>query len=183
MLVGPPASGKSTLARHLAARLPAAVVQSDAVRKALVAAPEYTPEEHRRVFDAAHAAVARRLRAGQSVVFDATNLEEEPRRTLYGIAASSYARLLVARLAVSAAEARARLARRAASRARGDLSDADWPVYQMLAARAEPIQGPHWVLNAAASPDVLAALLVRRVDAIAAPEAANTRRCAASQLR
>ncbi|HEY7062120.1 MAG TPA: ATP-binding protein, partial [Chloroflexota bacterium] len=113
VLVGPPASGKSTLAARLAGRLPAVVVQSDAIRKALFAAPRYTPDEHQQVFAAAHAEAARRLRAGQHVVFDATNLEAEPRRALAAIAAECAADLMVARLAVAPADARARLMRRA----------------------------------------------------------------------
>ncbi len=169
VLVGPPGSGKSTLAARLATRLPAAVVQSDAIRKALVAAPRYTPDEHQRVFAVAHAAAARWLRAGRHVVFDATNLEAAPRQALAAIAAECGAALLVARLAVSAADAWARLARRAVARAPGDLSDADWVVYQQLAARFEPIPGPHWVLNGAIDADALAALLARHVHADVGP--------------
>jgi uncharacterized protein len=163
VLVGPPASGKSTLGARLAARLPAVVVQSDAIRKALFAVPRYTPAEHQKVFAAAHAETAHWLRAGKHVVFDATNLEEAPRRALAAIATECGADLLIARLAVGSADARARLERRALARAPGDLSDADWAVYQMLTARSEPIQGPHWVLNGAVDPDALAALLTRHI--------------------
>ncbi|HLH22556.1 MAG TPA: AAA family ATPase [Chloroflexota bacterium] len=172
-LVGPPASGKSTLAARLAARLPAVVVQSDAVRKALVPAPRYTAEEHQQVFAAAHAKAASLLRAGQHVVFDATSLQAASRCALAEIATASGARLLVARLAISAAAARARLARRAAARAPGDLSDADWAVYLMLAARFEPIRQPHWVLNGAVDADALAALLARAVGPRPAPPAGS----------
>jgi uncharacterized protein len=165
VLVGPPASGKSTLAGRLARQLPAAVVQSDAIRKALVAAPRYTPDEHQQVFAAAHAEAARLLRLGRHVVFDATNLEAAPRRALAAIAADGGAELVVARLAVSAADARARLDQRATARAPGDVSDADWLVYEMLAGRFEPIRAPHWVLNGAVGADGLAALLTRYVRA------------------
>jgi predicted kinase len=178
VLVGPPASGKSTLARLLAARLPAVLVQSDAVRKALVAQPTYTPAEHRRVFGEAHRQIVRLLRAGQHVVFDATNLAEVHRRVLYRIAGACGARLLIARLAVPEAVARTRLARRQTARDPGDLSDADWAVYQRMAARREPIAPPHWVLNAAAAPEALAALLLRAA-ARAAPAPPPQRRPAA----
>jgi predicted kinase len=174
VLVGAPASGKSTLAARLAVRLPAAVVQSDAIRKALVAVPRYTPDEHRQVFAAAHAATMRLLRAGRHVVFDATNLEEAPRRALAAIAVECGASLVVARLVVSAAAARARLERRAVARAPGDLSDADWSVYRLLAARFEPIQGPHWVLNGGVDADAVAALLARRIQAQPGPDGART---------
>jgi predicted kinase len=163
VLVGLPASGKSTLAGRLAARLPAAVIQSDAIRKALVAAPRYTPEEHQQVFAVAHTETARLLRARRHVVFDATNLEAAPRRALAAIASRCGADLLIARLAIATADARRRLERRAVARSPGDLSDADWGVYQMLATRFEPISGPHWVLNGNIDPDALAALLARQI--------------------
>jgi predicted kinase len=163
VLVGPPASGKTTLARHLAVRLPAVVVQSDAVRKALFPEPRYTPDEHQSVFATAHARLRDALGAGHHAVFDATNLEEQPRRVLYHIAATCGARVVVARLAIAPAIARARLAQRAIARASDDLSDADWLVYQTMAPRLQPIRGPHWVLNGAADPAALAALLAHRI--------------------
>ena len=139
------------------------MIESDAVRKALFPRPRYTPEEHRRVFAVAHARLARYLRAGRSVVFDATNLEEASRRALLRIAAACGARVLVAHLVVPDYVARQRLDRRGMARARRDLSDADWAVYQAMAPRFEPIRGPHWVLNGTADPDALAALLARRL--------------------
>jgi predicted kinase len=159
VLVGPPASGKSTLARALAARCAAVVVQSDAVRKALVAQPTYSRDEHRRVFA-----------AGRNVVVDATNLEERHRRVLYRIAAACGARLRIVRLVVPMAIARARLHRRATARDPRDLSDADWRVYQALAPRHEPIGPPHWLLNGALRAALLVAFVCERVLAEPPPE-------------
>ncbi|MBX5490451.1 MAG: ATP-binding protein [Chloroflexi bacterium] len=163
VLVGPPASGKSTLARALAARGVAVVVQSDAVRKTLVATPTYTPAEHRRVFAAVHRRIYHALRAGRNVVVDATNLAERHRRVLYRLADHCGAHLRIVRLVVPAAIAQARLAQRTTARAAHDLSDADWRVYQALAARQEPIGPPHWLLNGALRPSLLVAFVRERV--------------------
>ena len=55
VLSGLPGTGKSHFARQLAQRLPLVVVGSDRTRKALIPAPEYTKEEHLRVFSACRA--------------------------------------------------------------------------------------------------------------------------------
>lgn len=170
VLVGPPASGKSTLARALAARCAAVVVQSDAVRKALVAQPTYSRDEHRRVFGVVHRRTYQALAAGRNVVVDATNLEERHRRVLYRIAAACGARLRIVRLVVPMAIARARLHRRATARDPRDLSDADWRVYQALAPRHEPIGPPHWLLNGALRAALLVAFVCERVLAEPPPE-------------
>ena len=50
MLIGPPGSGKSFLARLLAARLGAILLQSDALRRQMFRPPRYTPAEHAAVY-------------------------------------------------------------------------------------------------------------------------------------
>ena len=50
MLAGLPGVGKSAFAREVASRCPFLKVESDRLRKALVPQPQYTPDEHRRVF-------------------------------------------------------------------------------------------------------------------------------------
>src|SRR5256885_4786897 len=95
MLVGPPATGKSRLARRLATALDAQVVESDRVRKQLFAEPRYTGGEHAAVYGWCHTVLRSALVVGRDVIFDATNLEERLRRRVYEIAASCDARMLV----------------------------------------------------------------------------------------
>src|SRR5215471_7027321 len=95
MLVGPPGTGKSHLARRLGAALHAQVVESDRVRKQLFAEPRYTGGEHAAVYGWCHTVLRSALVVGRSVIFDATNLEDRVRRRVYSIAEDCHARLLI----------------------------------------------------------------------------------------
>src|SRR5256885_9871720 len=95
MLVGPPATGKSRLARRLAQATDAQVVESDRVRKQLFGEPRYTGGEHAAVYGWCHTVLRSALVCGRSVIFDATNLEERIRRRVYSMAEECRAQLLV----------------------------------------------------------------------------------------
>jgi predicted kinase len=141
---GLPGSGKSTVADALRRRVQAAVLQSDRLRKLLVATPQYTTEESGRLFAAIHLALERLLAAGIPAILDATTLTERERRPLADIAARTGARFILVWVTASDAVIRRRLAARAAgARAAYDLSDAGVEVYELMRARVEPIAGDH----------------------------------------
>ena len=77
---GLPGTGKSHFARSLAARVPMMVLESDHLRKSLIAQPAYTPDEHAMVFSAAHLLIEELLQEGWRVLFEATNLTENFRQ-------------------------------------------------------------------------------------------------------
>ena len=150
MLVGPPASGKSRLARRLGTALDAQVVESDRVRKQLFAEPRYTGGEHAAVYGWCHTILRSALVVGRNVIFDATNLEERSRRKVYSIAEQCDARLAIIWVTCPPSVVQQRLLRRQLREDKDDLSDADWPVFLELRRKAEPIRRAHVVLNTAA---------------------------------
>ncbi len=188
VLSGLPATGKSTLARMLAERLPACIVASDALRRTLVAKPTYTAEESRLVFDLSHRLTTELLRRGRNVVFDATNLRERHRDDLHRIAWGTRSGLLLVRLSASEPVVASRLAQRARRRSAAteaggasnsaseaglagipdvDDSDADWSVYYRMRAEEEPIGRPHVTVDSSTGLDeglrkVLRALALTR---------------------
>jgi predicted kinase len=148
MLVGRQGTGKSYLARLVAARTAAELLQTDALRQELFDHPRYTRAEHGVVYAEAHRRIATSLRAGRSVIFDATNLGEQKRRAVYQLADAARARLIVALTYAPPDVIRRRLAARAAGLDPLDHSTADWRVYRR-AGRCDPISRPHLLVNTA----------------------------------
>jgi predicted kinase len=165
MLVGPPGTGKSRLARRLGAALDAQVVESDRVRKQLFAEPRYTSGEHAAVYGWCHTVLRSALVVGRRVIFDATNLEERVRLKVYDIAQECNARLTILWTTSPPAVVQERMLRRQQRHDEDDASDADWLVYLDLRRKAEPIRRPHTVVNTAADHETLVRRLVARLEA------------------
>lgn len=148
VLSGPPASGKSHLARALTARHQFAHMDSDRLRRALFKRPSYTQAESVRLFTAYHAVMDRLLARGISLICDATNLKEAYRRPLYDIAEKRNARLVVVQVRSPRDVIEGRLDQRSRGPGPWDESEAGHEIYERMAAEAEPIQRQHIVVDA-----------------------------------
>jgi predicted kinase len=140
MLCGLPGSGKSHLARSLADVLPFAIIESDQVRKTLFPECTYSGEESRWVHRTCHALMAKLLRKGVRVIYDATNLHERHRELVYRLADGEEVKLIIVKAVAPEALAYDRLQ----TRQEGDgeteeVSDADWRVYRRMERMVEPI--------------------------------------------
>jgi predicted kinase len=161
MLSGLPGSGKSYLSDRLAEQLSAVVIESDRVRKALFSKPTYSAEESARVHRTCQQTMRWLLREGVRVIFDATNLVEFQRETLYSLAERSGAGLLIVRVTAPEEVVRQRLTQRAA---RADsTSDADWKVYRRMSDREQRIGQPHLCIDTSQDIDDAVRKIVRAV--------------------
>jgi len=159
VLIGPPGTGKSYLASRLSRLVGTVLVQTDAIRKERFPRPTYSSKESAAVYAHAHRTIESALSDRRDVVFDATNLEEARRRTLYEIAERAGAALHLVWMWAPVAVIARRLWQRGVARDPEDRSDANWSVYWDLAKTAQAPTRPFTVLNGTlAVQDQLAAL-------------------------
>jgi predicted kinase len=161
IMSGLPGCGKSYLSDRLAEQLSAVVIESDRVRKSLFSHPTYSAKESALVHRVCQETMTWLLRKGVRVVFDATNLVEFQRETLYSLAERDGAQLLIVRVVAPEEVVRHRLAQREA----GDdsASDADWEVYRRMSKREQAIRRPHLCIDTSQDIDEAVRKIVRTV--------------------
>ena len=79
MMIGLPASGKSTIAREMVMTEDAEIVSSDLIRKELFGSEE-VQKDNNKVFEIVHNRLIEGLEAGKNMIFDATNIDYKKRR-------------------------------------------------------------------------------------------------------
>jgi len=138
---GLPGTGKSTLARGLAAAANVTVIRSDEVRKELAGVPVtkpcaecYTPEWTERTYSECWRRAVGLLKDGRRVIVDATFADEGRRGSFLYTARKQGVPAVLLICRADPAVARERLRAR-----RGDASDADERVYGQMAATWQPV--------------------------------------------
>ena len=146
-MCGLPGTGKSYFAAKLTERVPFLILETDRLRKVLVERPKYTTGEHRRVFNSCYHLINHYLINGYSVLFDATNLNEEFRFYLYDISKSTGAPLALVHATAPQDTVRRRLKERKSNRHANTYSDAGWLIYTRMIPVEEPVQRDHYALD------------------------------------
>lgn len=146
-MCGLPGTGKTHFAAKLTQELPFLILETDRLRKVLVEHPKYTANEHRRVFSSCYILIEEYLTNGYSVLFDATNLNEDYRIPLYEISESTGAPIALVRLTAPQNTVRRRLKQRKSDRHAKTYSDAGWLIYTKLALVEEPVQRDHYAVD------------------------------------
>lgn len=143
------ASGKTTLARNLGARLGCPTLHSDQVRKSLAGIPAtqrvtvpfgtglYAPEMSGRTYDEMFRLAAGHLRAGREVILDGSFMRAADRWRARNVAAECGAEIFFILCSCSEAETRRRLNHRAANQQAVSNGRADILVEQQK--RFEPV--------------------------------------------
>ena len=144
---GLPGTGKSYFCHQLVERLPFLVLESDALRKSLFPAPNYSMSESAHLFRTIHYLIEGLLRKGIPIILDATNLSERHRERLYNIAERLNAKLILVRVEAPPDLVQARLKVRSERPEIEDNSDADWAVYQKMKSTAQKIGRKHYAVD------------------------------------
>ncbi len=150
-LVGPPGTGKSTVARALAARTPLVVLCENDIRTLLTPHPDYAFEESQHVVRATRLAAGELLEQSIGVVLDAANLSEWERQPLYSLAERHNARLVIVQVTAPMEVVLDRLSEKplkpAAVGAVDPPVESPTDVYHRLAGRQEPITREHYTVE------------------------------------
>ena len=158
ILVGLPGTGKSVVASALQKRLPHVLVSTDTIRRVMTAAPSYSDEEKAQIYQLCFEIIERRLRRGQRVLFDAVNQLQIRRDQAAAVAVNLGLPAMFCYFQASPEAIKERLVQRnSANRRLGDMSDADWAVYNLLVETQEPMTNRHLILDSSStSPEALA---------------------------
>ena len=146
-MCGLPGTGKSHFASKLSEEVPFLIMETDRLRKVIVPHPKYTTQEHRRVFNSCYQLIVYYLVNGYSVLFDATNLNEDFRSHIYDISAPTAAPLAIVHVTAPQNTVRRRLKERKANRYSNTYSDAGWLIYTRMVPVEEPVQREHYAVD------------------------------------
>lgn len=147
LMVGLPASGKSSFSRRLAPLIDAVVLESDRLRALLFDQPTHLPAESHQLFSAMSTVAGLLLSERVGVILDATNLTEAERQPAYAIADHHELQLIIVSCYAPPEEIARRLEARGAGLDPDDHSDADIEVYRRMARRSQQISRERWLLD------------------------------------
>ena len=147
LVSGLPGAGKSTFSRALAPLIDAVILESDALRALLFAAPTYSSAESAALFRALHRTAAILLGRGHSVIIDATSLKQKHRRPVEVLAANAGAEFVHVRLTAPEDVILRRLEARRLGLGGADRSQAGAEVYLRLKQELEPVRGPYRLVD------------------------------------
>jgi len=150
VVCGLPGTGKTTVARAVADRLDATRLRTDVVRKELVADPEYTSDEERRVYDELVSRAGDRLADGEPVVLDGTFYRARHRDRAAALAADRGVPFDLLRVECPPSVVERRMAGR-----EDDASDADFGVHLQYREQFEPVERDHATIDNAGGLDAL----------------------------
>lgn len=149
LVCGLPATGKSTVARDIAGKLKAVVLNTDIIRKQLFERPTYSNEEKRLVYKVMFLVAEYLLRSDRNVVLDGTFYKRGLRGRVYDISKRTGSRLAVVECKAPDESIKRRTDRRA--RRKNEPSDADYEIYKKIKTNFEPIKRDHLVLDTSKS--------------------------------
>lgn len=145
IVCGLPGCGKSTLALALSAKLDAAHISSDIIRKKMLEDRTYSEQEKYRVYERMVFEAEALLRTGKTVVCDATFYRRRTRNQMLDAARRAGKKVLIVECVLDEQTIEERMEMRKAGNK--SESEADFSVYLKVKALFEPIEEEHLVVD------------------------------------
>ncbi|OGD12964.1 MAG: hypothetical protein A2W20_03950 [Candidatus Aminicenantes bacterium RBG_16_66_30] len=147
IMTGLPGTGKSTVAAALARELGAEVLSTDRIRREAPRPPGFSRAEKGGVYERMFIRAERRLRAGRSVVLDATFYRERLRASALSVGRRAGTCAFVVEVVCPERTVRERMDRRL--RAVRGSRPAGFEVHRIIRRSFEPVRGKHFLLDTA----------------------------------
>lgn len=145
IVCGLPGTGKSTLARALAAKLDGEHISSDIIRKKMLEERTYSEQEKFRVYERMVHEAEALLHKGKTVVVDATFYRRRTRQQMLDAAKRSNKKVLIVECVLDEKTIEERMEMRRAGRE--SESEADFSVYLKVKSLFEPISEEHLIID------------------------------------
>jgi predicted kinase len=142
IICGLPGVGKTTLSKHLAPIMRAAILSTDKIRKELITNPTYRWQERRLVYDVLMLLAKYLHNAGVNCILDATFNTEYSRKELIRKLTLTPDQFSIVECICSEDVITSRLKNR-----RNDYSDADIFIYRKMKKIYEPVRGKHIIVD------------------------------------
>jgi aminoglycoside phosphotransferase family enzyme/predicted kinase len=145
VVAGLPGTGKTSVAKQLAAEIGAVLLSTDAIRRRVVREPGHTVKKRRQVYEELFDLAQGLLQKEKDVILDGTFFRAEWRRRASQLARRQDLRFFLLEIVCPEHIVRRRIERR--FKRKDDFSEADFRVHKIMQSRFEPIGEPHDVLD------------------------------------
>jgi len=143
LVCGLPGTGKTTVAKRIAEETKSTHLNTDIIRKDILADPKYTEEEKEMIYNLLFNMAEKLLSAGSKVVIDGTFYRKELRDKVRSIAEKTKKKFRMVEVTCAEDILKERIEKRKKNES---FSDADFDIYLKIKEQFEPIKEKHTVL-------------------------------------
>jgi|TARA_B100001964_G_C14259436_1_gene614462 hypothetical protein len=145
MIIGLPATGKSTIAKNITSELKGTLLRTDLIRKQLLKKPRYSKKEKDLIYGVMLSVTNYLTSLGETVILDGTFYKRSTREKVYRMANENQINLRIVECCCPVEVIKRRMNRR--KRNKYPLSQADYETYKKISAQFDAIRREHIIVD------------------------------------
>jgi hypothetical protein len=145
MIIGLPATGKSTIAKNITSELEGTHLRTDLIRKQLLKKPRYSKKEKDLIYEVMLLVTNYLTSLGETVILDGTFYKRTTREKIYRMANENKINLRIVECCCPVDVIKRRMNLRKRNRYR--LSQADYGTYKKISAQFDAIRRKHIIVD------------------------------------